>query len=189
MVSMLASLTGALRGLYISVTTVSMSGGGLRMSSVRPACLPANTHTLQYNSLVTTPSSYNQKSVERQNRDRKSLKRCTTSGSAHFLPAMMDSPWIAILRAATERPPLLLLSLTFSRGSCLSMLKFPGDWFMPFLFLLWWGAHLSRPAGRLWILIVETAVADCCQGFSAGIWMSDFIYLFIFYIFRWNSTL
>lgn len=69
---------------------------------------------------------------------------------------------------------LLLMRFTFVRDSCLSMLEFPGDWFMLFLFLLRRGAHLSPTAGRLWILMVETAAADCCQGFSAGSWMLYF---------------
>lgn len=43
------------------------------------------------------------------------------------LRVMIDGAWIAIHRAAAERPSAAPPELYVQPGSCLSMLEFPGD--------------------------------------------------------------
>lgn len=101
-------------------------------------------------------------SGERENPDRKPCK------DARRVSGSDGCAWVSV-----AAPPQLYVQ----PGSCLSMLEFPGDWFMPFLFLRWRGSS-SEPVSRASLnLDGEAAAADCCQGFSAGSWTADCIFL------------
>ena len=106
----------------------------------------------------------------------------------HFI--LINGSRIGIHRGTAAVPRGRPSRVSRSAGaSCLSMSGFPGDWFMRLPFRLRRGAHRSRTAGRLWILIVETAAADCCQGFSAGSRTADFIFYFLSFLAPFNRIL